>query len=124
MSVLKIDAGKQTEPLLKEVLNSLDDATLDTVGVDRTFAPADGLGSEPITIAVTLTLSPAVAIGLTIAVRKWLENRRQEEQVKLLIDAYALSDEAGKSVERLTTLHAGVAVKLHDALPQNPAKPG
>ncbi len=79
MATLRLDAADRTGNLIDYVTGQLDDETLDNIKVERQFAPVAGLASEPVTVAVTLTLGTTAVIAVARIIERWLENHRQEQ---------------------------------------------
>ncbi len=105
-----IDAGDQTEELAQFIAKALDDETLDGIQFDRELAENEGLASEPITTAVVLTLSSIAAAAVVRLIERWLENKRQDSNLKLVLDAFFRSDEAGKAAAQLALRHADISI--------------
>lgn len=114
MSTLKLSAGKDTEDLAKFVFAELDDETLDEIEVEREHAPAHGLASEPVTVTLILTLGPPAILAIGRLTERWLEARRQERQMRLVMEAYEASPEAGQALKALAERNAEVALALAD----------
>jgi hypothetical protein len=113
---LTIEAGSKTEQLWKEIHNSLSDDLLDSVGVERTHAPGEGSANEPVTIAVTLAIPTiAITVGIVRIIEKWLENKRQEGQLTLLIEGASSAPEAVEDLRRLAEKHSEVSLKIKPA---------
>lgn len=110
MSTLRLSAGEDTEDLAQFVLGKLDDATLDAIEVEREHAPAHGLASEPVTVTLILTLGPPAMIVIGRLAERWLEARRQERQMRLVMEAHETSAEAGQALKDLADRHVEVAV--------------
>jgi hypothetical protein len=118
---LVFKAGDLTEDLISYIADELakqDVNMLDEVEIGRELHRPDALAGEPITIAVLLVCgTTAATIEVGRIVERWLENRRQREQIKLTIEAFKLSDKAGEAV-------AGIAEKNADTeltkLPEPP----
>lgn len=115
---LEITAGTLTDDLAAFVTTELPDSVLDAVEVDRVLDRPDGLASEPITIGLILTLGTAAVIQVGRILERWIEQRRQVEQLELVIRAHGVSSAAGDAIERVVTAHADVA-KLY-VLPEHP----
>ena len=111
MSTIEIRAEKDTEEIIKYILSTLNDEQLDQIEVDREYAYNEGLASEPVTTAVILTLSTTAILAIARSIEKWIELERQRENMKLVIKAYSISDEAGKALQKLSSLHADVSVQ-------------
>ena len=111
---LKLQAGEETEDLLKFILDDLPNETLDEIDVERTQARAHGLASEPITTAVVLTLGPPLVKRVCKLIDKWLEHRREERQMQLVLTAYERSPEIGAALADLAGKHADVAIAYAD----------
>ena len=108
--VLLLSAGDDlTEDLVGYITKELSDEELDQIDVHRELDRRDDLASEPITIACLIGASSAVAVAVGRIVERWLETKRQEEQINLTMTAYKESPEAGKAVAGIVRTHAGVA---------------
>jgi len=110
MPKVLIDAADHTEELAQFIAHGLDDETLDGIQFDRQLAETEGLASEPITMAVVLTLSPIAAAVVVRLIERWLENRRQKGALRLVLEAFSKSDEAGKAVAQLAERHAKISI--------------
>jgi hypothetical protein len=118
-NILEIDAGPLTEDLVSYVTEQLDDETLDQIEVGRELDRPDDFASEPITISVILIFTTTAAvIEVGRMVERWIEKKRQEGQVNLLIKAYTVSTEAGEAVEKAVAKHSEVAKVM--PLPEHP----
>jgi hypothetical protein len=80
----------------------LSDDQLDNVEVTREFEIVSGVGGEPLTTSFILAMSPVITISIIRLIERWLENRRQEAQNKLFIEALnQASDESVKEFRKL-----------------------
>jgi hypothetical protein len=102
MVKLHLDAGDQTEELLSFLTNELDDATLDTIEVERRAVKSEKLATEPFTAAATLTLATTTVVVIGRLIERWLENRRQIEHLHVVAEGFSQSDEAGKALSALS----------------------
>lgn len=109
-SSLIINYGDKTEKVLKSILKEIDDDMLDEIAIDRKIETPEGLASEPITIAVTVTASSVLIIHITRLIERWLESRRQADARKMLITASNISKEALEAMKELEEKHADVAI--------------
>lgn len=117
--VLTLTAGELTEDLIRFVTGELDDEVLDDVDVHRVLARQDDLASEPITIAVVLGLSTATVVAVGRIIERWIEKKRQRENIELTIEAFKLGPKAGQLIGNLARSHAEVSVSysLSSVLP-------
>jgi hypothetical protein len=83
---------------------------LDEIEVARQTAPSEGLASEPLTVAATLTLGTTAILAVTRLIEKYLEQKRQKETMVLISSSFAASTEAGQLV-RLAKDYNGVSLK-------------
>jgi hypothetical protein len=111
MPTLRLEAGDLTEELLRFVTAELDDATLDQIEVERTRRASEGLASEPLTAAATLTLATTAVVAVTRLIERWLEKQRQLETLTIVAEGFTESDEAGRELAKLAASHANVSVK-------------
>lgn len=121
MPRLLIDAGHSTEELAQFIAHRLDDETLDEIKFERKLAETEGLASEPITTTLVLTLSPIAAAVVVRLMERWLEINRQERNLKLVLDGFSVSDEAGKAAAQVALRHADVSI-THGPVPWPSAK--
>src|SRR5688572_20391954 len=112
MATIKLSAGDRSEELLGYVTQQLDDDDLDSVSVEREQTRTPGVASEPLTTAVLLTVTPIVAATIARLVERWLESRRQETQLRIVLDGFAQSDTAGRQLTELATKYADVSVSF------------
>jgi len=112
MGTLKIEFGEETESLLEFVLAEFDDEELDIIQVERETVEGEGLASEPTTVLAVIGLTSVVAIGVCRLIERYLEEKRQRENIKLVLVAYGVSNEAGMAVARIAESHANVAVSF------------
>lgn len=108
--VLALAAGELSEDLIRFVTAELDDEVLDEVDVYRVLDRQDDLASEPITIAVVLGLGTAATYSVGRIVERWIEKKRQHENIELVIEAYKVAPEAGRIVADLARNHSEVSV--------------
>ena len=111
---LEIKAGQDTESLVAFITDQLPDQALDSVDVKRELEDAEGLATEPVTIAAIITASGAIVATVATLVAKWLEGQRQAKTIDLLIRGYKESPKAGDAVLALAKTHAGVRVTSAD----------
>jgi hypothetical protein len=124
MGTLKLSAGERSEELLAFVTRQVDDTTLDSMTVEREQTRTAGVASEPITTAVLLTVTPIVAATISRLVERWLESRRQQTQLQIVLDGFAKSDEAGRQLAQLATKYADVSVSFGPLPPIGSKQPG
>ena len=110
MATIWIEAGDQTGELVDYLTSQVDDNTLDSIDVKRQIAPVSGLASEPVTVAVTLTLSTATVIVVARVIERWLENQRQAQAMKAVVDGFDKSEAAGKALAGLASKHAQISL--------------
>lgn len=115
MARIILEAGESTEELTQFVTRELDDTILDAIDLKREIAETQGLASEPITTTVVLTLTPIAAALVLRIVERWLENFRQEKALKLVLEGFSISDEAGKAAAELASKHTEVSIKYGPA---------
>jgi len=96
MEKLSFSCGKETESLLRHITNNLTDEQIDEIEVIREFEQVSGVGGEPLTTTAILTLTPILSIAVTRLIERWIEARKQEKQMKLIIQGFEISAEAGK----------------------------
>lgn len=111
MNQLVLSMDKSTEDLWQYVTANLDDSTLDGIEVERDIKDPSGLASEPVTTAIILALSPLAAAAVLRLVEKWMEAKRQREQLEIVLRGFSISDEAGESAASLARKHADVSIK-------------
>ena len=117
MSKISLEAGEHTEELLQFILDEVGDEALDDIDVDRTLVESPGLAGEAVTAAVILGLAVPATIGVVRIVERWLEKKRQEDNLVLVLKGFEVSKEAGVAMAGLAGTHAKVAVEysLYDA---------
>jgi hypothetical protein len=108
---LKIEAGEDTEQLLQFILGQVDDATLDQIDIQRDLVKSAGFASEPVTASVAIVLGTAVVSSVVRLIERWIESRRQLEEMKIVAIGFDKSDEAGKNLTQLAKTHAQVSLK-------------
>lgn len=108
--VLTLAAGELSEDLISYVAGKLDDDMLDGVEIYRDMERRDDLASEPVTIGIAIGLSTAAVVAVGRIIERWIEKRRQRENVELVIEAYKLAPEAGRIIAGLAMKHAEVSV--------------
>jgi hypothetical protein len=131
--VMKVgENGEDTEDLISYVVAELADPKinllvqadpkvnlLDEVEIDRQLHRPDDMAGEPITIGVLVvcgTVTATIAVGRIV--ERWMENKRQEKQIKLTIAAFTTSEAAGKAVAEIAKKNAGTELTK---LPKIPA---
>lgn len=107
---LLLEAGPETEDLVRYVTGELDDTTLDELEIDRKPAESHGLANELITSAVIITLGTATVSVVARLIERWLEIRRQTDVLKIVAAGFAQSDEAGRALADLAKKHSEVSV--------------
>src|SRR4051794_22257453 len=112
MATITLKAGDATEELISFITNGLPDDLLDATDIEREHAKDFQVASEPITIGVLVTVTPVAAIAIARLLEKWLEARRQQGNIKLVLEAFGLSDEAGAAVARIAEKHADVSISF------------
>ena len=110
-ATLDLEAGALTEELFQFLLDGLPPQELDELEVERRFAETRGLASEPTTLGVSLVLTSSMVVAICRLVARWLEQQRQDSQMKLVLRAYGHSEEAGKALTRLAEEHAKLAIE-------------
>lgn len=110
MATLILDAGKSTEELVQFITNEMDDATLDKIEVQREVLKPENLATEPFTVTATLVLSTTLVITVGRIIERWLENRKQLDQLRIVADGFKSSDEAGKGLAQVSKAHAAVSI--------------
>jgi hypothetical protein len=115
---IEFDAGPLTEELISYITQELDDETLDGVEVGRKLDRPDDLAGEPFTILAIAIGTTATIIQIGRITERWLEKKRQQGQVELLLKAYTISAEAGAAVERVVQRNTDVAKLMK--LPEHP----
>jgi hypothetical protein len=110
VSVLEINAGPYTDELLEYVLKEIDDETLDGIDVQRKPAPSEGLANEFVTAAAVLTLSTTALIACVRLIERWMEKEREKEQLKIVLNAFDHSLEAGITLADVAKSNNGIAV--------------
>ena len=109
-NVLLMSAGDYSEELIQYITNELDDATLDTIDVHRDLERRDDLASEPITAAVLIGLSGTAIVIVGRIIERWLENRRQQQTLRIVLKAYQVSSEAGRDLASVAAKYSEIAV--------------
>jgi hypothetical protein len=65
-----------------------------------------------------MTLTPVAVIAVARLLEKWLEARRQREQMNLVIQAFGVSSEAGEALAQVAQKHSDVSISF--GMPQPP----
>jgi hypothetical protein len=120
MPAVTLNAGKSTEDLLQFIMDELDDQALDAIEVKREVAKADSLATEPLTMAVTLLTSAPLIIAVGRIIERWMENRKEAEQLRIIAEGFEKSDKAGKALSEVSKAYAKVSVEYR--LPSTPKK--
>jgi hypothetical protein len=107
---IRLAADDKTEELVTFIAANLDDDTLDATQFHREHAKTAGLASEPVTTAVLIAATPIVVRSVARLVERWLESRRQAQQLGIVLDGFGKSDEAGRQLAQLATKYADVSV--------------
>ncbi|MEK8031438.1 hypothetical protein AACH06_11470 [Ideonella sp. DXS29W] len=110
MATLMLDAGRYTEDLLAFLTNELDNEILDQIEIERRNLKSEKLATEPVTVAATLTLATTAVVVVGRIIERWLENRRQLDQLRVVANGFNQSDEAGRALAALGKENAKVAV--------------
>ena len=113
MTTITINAGERTEEVLSGFLKFITDEELDGIGIKRVKEPLPGLACEAITVYAVLTIVVApVAMAVIRAIERYLEQRRQEANMRLVIEGAALSPEVGKQLADIAKKHSEVAISM------------
>ncbi|WP_369253874.1 hypothetical protein [Streptomyces sp. R35] len=116
---ITLSAGAETEDLAAFILDALDDDRLDEIDVERSFGPAAGVAFEPVTISLVLATGLATTVVMIgRSVERWLETRRQEQQLKYLLDGFDRHPDLAAMVRDVIMKHADVAAEYQ--LPNPP----
>ena len=86
MSQIQIRSGEHTEELLKFILNEIDDETLDSIEVEREILRDSPVASEAMTVGALITLAPVLTMTIARLIERWLEGKRQKDQLELIIN--------------------------------------
>jgi hypothetical protein len=111
MPTLLLEAGDDTESLVRYITNELEDNELDQVDVKREVAQSENLATEPLTITATLLLSAPLVIAVGRIIERWLENRNQLDHLRIVAEGFEQSDKVGKSLAEISKAHAKVSVE-------------
>ncbi|CAM1345509.1 hypothetical protein [Tenacibaculum amylolyticum] len=106
-----IDNGEETEDLIQFLLNELSDAEIDNLEIDRKYDETQSYAGEPLTTAALLGLATTATIGIIRIIERWLEYKKQERQIILVIEGFKQSDEAGKAVSKLAENNNKVSIE-------------
>ena len=115
MPKLTFSAGTDTEDLAEYLLADIDDAELDEIEVDRDYASTAGMANEPVTVAIALVVAPILAAKFGRLAEQWMEQRRQERELKLLIEVSKESPETAELLENLMERHADISVAFAES---------
>jgi hypothetical protein len=110
MPSIRIDAGVHTEALLQFITSELDDATLDEIEIQRDGVKSDKLVTEPLTVAATLTLATTGVIVVARIIERWMENQKQNAQLRIVAEGFKQSDEAGKALAEVSKYYSKVSI--------------
>ncbi|WP_138731646.1 hypothetical protein [Modestobacter excelsi] len=116
-TVMSVSAGDDTEDLVRYITSQLDNDSLDQVEVVRDLDRRGDLASEPITVAALVAVTGVTVVTIGRIIERWLENRRQHAEAKMLITTYQLSKEAGDAYAALASRHADVSIEYQLADP-------
>ncbi|MDM7175244.1 hypothetical protein QUH50_25515 [Klebsiella variicola] len=120
MRQLILSMNEGTEDLWQYILENISDSALDEIEVDRDIKDPSSLASEPVTAALILSLSSLTAATILRLVERWMENKKQHEQLEIVLRGFSISDEARKAAASLAQKHADVSIKY--GLPGLPRK--
>jgi hypothetical protein len=101
MEKLSFKCGPETEILLQYIIENLSEEQSMEVEVEREFDKVSGVGGEPFTVTAILTLTPIITIAVTRLIERWIEARKQEKQMILIIEAFRISEVAGKKLAEI-----------------------
>lgn len=110
METLVLKCGTETESLLQFIVNNLTVEQIDSIEIEREYDDIPGIGGEPLTTSIILALTPIITIQVSRIIERWLEIKNQQTQLKLTLEALALSEESGKVVAKIVTNNANVSV--------------
>ena len=110
MPSIRIDAGAQTEALLQFITNELDDATLDQIEIQRDVVKSANLATEPLTAAATLALATTAVFAVARIIERWMENQKQNTQLRIVAEGFKQSDEAGKALTDVSKTYSKVSI--------------
>lgn len=111
MSQLIVDAGDQTDQLLNYIFSELDDEKLDEIEVERKYSESPGLAREPVTMMAALTLGPVLTTGVVRLIERWLETKRERENMSMVLKGFEISEEAGKTLAEMAKSHSNVVTE-------------
>jgi hypothetical protein len=120
--VFLLSANDSTEDLVSFLTSELSDAELDEIDVYRELKRRGDLASEPLTAAVLIGVSGKLILTVGRIIERWLENRRQKEQIELTMIAFKESRRAGEAVSDIVRSNAGVSVEYKLAPPTTPER--
>lgn len=107
-----INNGEYTEELLQYIFNEFSDNELDNITIERKYQEeTSGYLGEPLTTAALLGLSATAIIGVIRIIERWLEHKKQERQMHLVLEGFKQSDEAGKALTQLAKNNNKVSIE-------------
>jgi hypothetical protein len=118
MPTILIDAGDETEALLQFIAKELDDKTLDEIEVVRDVAKSENLATEPLTVTATLALATGSLIPVARIIERWMENRKQATQLRIVLEGFQQSDDAGKALADVAKTYSKVSIEYGMPKPQ------
>jgi hypothetical protein len=105
-----LEAGEDTSDLDQFVFQQADLPPIDELVVKREFSRPDGLASEPITVTVIIGAAATTAVVIGRIVERWLENRRQREAVRVIVEVARELPELAEQLIKLEREHSRVSV--------------
>jgi hypothetical protein len=118
MAQLILSADTDTENLVGFITGELDNTVLDSLEVSRDLERAPDLAREPVTVAVTLTLSTVQVVVIARLIERWLAQRHELKVLKIVAEGFQQSSEAGKAMAEVAKKYSAVAVSY--GLPRIP----
>jgi hypothetical protein len=109
---LCLEAGDDTEALVNFIFKELPDELVDEIELSR-IAPKTGVAREPITTGAILTCGTTLTLAVIQLVRRWMEQNRQKEHMKMIFDAAQQGNlEAAKLLLQLAKDHSKVVIEF------------
>ncbi len=105
-----ISFGEETETLLQELLDEIDDDMLDNLSIDRKLKESEGLAGEPITTGAIITAGTVVLSAILRLIERYLEEKRQHRDMKIVAEGFKTHPDLGAMLADIAKKNADVSI--------------
>lgn len=105
-----ISLGEETEGFLQELLDTVDDDTLDNLKIDRELKHSEGLAGEPITTGVIITGGTIILSAVLRLIERHLEQRHQHRTMKIVAEGFDTHPKLGSTLADIAKKNADVSI--------------